>query len=201
MAVKLIGLLGGSFDPVHLAHIALARTALTELSLDQVQLIPAANPWQRDALKASAHHRLSMLQLAIRDEPGLHVNPIELDRGGKTYTVDTIRNLSSEFSYVWILGADQLENFHTWHEWQVIASKVQIAVAERPGATVQAPRELQAHLAKQGRTLLHIPFVPMPVSASEIRHRLAKGLSTADMLDPAVEQYIKQHGLYQQVVS
>lgn len=201
MAVKVIGLLGGSFDPVHLAHVSLAKAALTELSLDQVHMIPAANPWQRGALKASAEHRLAMLQLATRNEPALHINAMEIDRGGKTYTIDTVRSLPSDSQYVWILGADQLENFHTWHEWRDIASLVQIAVAARPGAAIQAPAELQAHLRAQGRTLLHIPFTPMPISASDIRHRLAGGQSTAGMLDPAVAQYIKQHSLYQQVVS
>jgi len=201
MAVKVIGLLGGSFDPVHLAHVSLAKAALTELCLDEVQLIPAANPWQRGALKASAEHRMAMLEIAIRDEPAICVNAIEINRGGKTYTVDTVRSLPKDSEYVWILGADQLENFPTWHEWRDIASLVRIAVAQRPGAAVQAPQELQVHLQNQGRSLLHIPFSPMPVSASEIRQRLAQELSTYGMLDPAVAQYIKQHGLYQQVVS
>lgn len=201
MALSSIGLLGGSFDPVHLAHVALAKAALRELSLDQVQLIPAKAPWQRGDLAASAAHRLAMVELAIQNEPTLVANPVELNRDGKTYTVDTVRNLPPGADYVWILGADQLENFHTWHEWREIAAVVRLAVAQRPGAAAIAPEPLQAYLAELERPLLQIPFSPMPVSASDIRQRLTRGDSTDGMLDPAVAQYIKRHGLYQHNVS
>ncbi|MDH3065661.1 nicotinate (nicotinamide) nucleotide adenylyltransferase [Achromobacter insolitus] len=194
--MKRIGLLGGSFDPVHLAHIALAQNALQSLGLAEVQLIPAANPWQRAALHATAEQRRDMLQLAIADHAGLVVNPIEIERGGATYTIDTLRALPQDARYVWLLGTDQLANFCTWRNWQDIASLVDLAVATRPGTELSAPPALAAHLLSQGRKLLELPFTPMPVSASEIRRRLAQGESTDGMLAAPVAAYIAAHHLY-----
>jgi len=194
--LKRIGLLGGSFDPVHLAHIALAQNALQSLGLAEVQLIPAANPWQRAALHATAEQRRDMLQLAIAGHAGLVVNPIEIERGGATYTIDTLRALPQDARYVWLLGTDQLANFCTWRNWQDIASLVDLAVATRPGTELSAPPALAAHLLSQGRKLQELPFTPMPVSASEIRRRLAQGESTDGMLAAPVAAYIAAHHLY-----
>ncbi|MBO1111211.1 nicotinate (nicotinamide) nucleotide adenylyltransferase [Bordetella petrii] len=194
--MKRIGLLGGSFDPVHLAHLALARAALDELRLDAVQFIPAANPWQRAPLRAAAEHRLRMIELAIDGHPGLSANPIELERGGATYTIDTLRALPADARYAWLLGADQLANFCTWHQWQAIAERVDLAVATRPGAPLAPPAELAAWLAAHRRGLAQLPFAPMAISASDIRSRLARGASTAGLLPPAVARYIARHGLY-----
>lgn len=191
-----IGLLGGSFDPVHNAHVALAHAALRELQLAQVQFIPAANPWQRTPLQAAPEHRLRMITLAIDGQPGLAANPIELERGGATYTIDTLRALPADARYVWLLGADQLANFCTWHQWQDIANQVDLAVATRPGTPLAPPAELAAWLAAHGRALAELPFTPMAVSASDIRARLARGASTEGLLAPQVARYIADHGLY-----
>jgi len=194
--LKRIGLLGGSFDPVHVAHIALAQTALQALGLDEVQLIPAANPWQRAALHATAEQRRDMLQLAIAGHAGLALNPIEIERGGATYTIDTLRALPQDARYVWLLGADQLANFCTWRDWRQIASLVDLAVATRPGTPLSAPPELAEHLRALGRELQELPFAPMPVSASEIRQRLARGESAEGLLAAPVAAYIAAHHLY-----
>lgn len=190
------GLLGGSFDPVHLAHIALARAARQFLELDYVELLPAANPWQRAPLSASGAHRLAMLTIALHNEPGLQVNTLELERGGPSYTIDTLRELPSGPDYYWILGADQLENFCSWRSWRDIAVLARLAVAQRPGSILQAPAALSKHLADIDRPLIHLPFEPTAISATTIRHNLATGMSTAGMLDVAVAQYIQQNGLY-----
>src|SRR5690606_28274201 len=108
LGVKRVGLLGGSFDPVHRAHLALARAALSELELDQVQLIPAGNPWQRAPLRAAGSHRLRMIELAIDGDPRLAANPIELERDGPTYTIDTLKPLPQDATYVGLLGTEQL---------------------------------------------------------------------------------------------
>ncbi|MCV6904153.1 MAG: nicotinate (nicotinamide) nucleotide adenylyltransferase, partial [Achromobacter xylosoxidans] len=188
--MKRIGLLGGSFDPVHVAHVALAENALRALDLAQVQLIPAANPWQRAALHATAEQRRAMLELAIAGRDGLAVNPIELERGGATYTIDTLRALPADARYVWLLGADQLANFCTWQSWRDIASLVDLAVATRPGTPLTPPAELADWLRGQGRELEELPFAPMPVSASQIRERLARGEPTDGLLAPPVAAYI-----------
>lgn len=190
------GLLGGSFDPVHLAHVSLARHALQHLKLDTVTLIPAAQPWQRGALGADPAQRLDMLKIATADEPGLKVSPVEIERGGPTYTIDTVRELSPDHQFYWILGADQLENFCTWKDWQDIVARVHLAVAARPGAALHPPAALQDELARLGRKLDVIPMAPIDLSATDIRERLASGQNIDGMLHPGVAQYIQRHGLY-----
>jgi len=160
-----IGLLGGSFDPVHRAHIALARAAQQALALDQVWLLPAASPWQREPLATSGEHRLRMLELAVAPHA----------------------------------GSDQLRNFCTWCRWQDIVRHVDLAVAQRSDAALEPPLALAQHLQSLGRSLAVIPFTPMDVSASTIRHHLAHGLPVHAWLDPAVMDYIAHHNLYRTV--
>lgn len=190
------GLLGGSFDPVHIAHIALAHNARQSLSLDVVTLIPAARPWQRGSLGASASQRLDMLGLAIKGETGLEVSDVEIRRDGPTYTIDTLRDLPGNREYFWILGADQLENFCTWNAWEDIAARVQLAVAARPGADLITPAALQQHLNSLGRELHILPMPPINLSATLIRERIATGKDIEGMLHPGVAQYIQRHGIY-----
>lgn len=201
MAIKKIGLLGGSFDPVHLGHTRLAETAREALALDELQLLPAANPWQRPELAASAGHRLAMLEIAIAKKSGLAVNPVEIERGGKTYTIDTLEQLPGDARYYWITGADQLANFCSWHRWEEIAARVRLVVAQRPGASAQAPAPLQKVLARENAPLISLPFEATAISATDIRHRLARGLPVDGMLDDAVAQYIRRHGLYKPAAS
>lgn len=197
MAVNRIGLLGGSFDPVHVAHIALAQQAVAALKLDQLQLIPAANPWQRAPLTASPEHRLAMLELACKADPTLHINTSEIKRGGPTYTIDTVRQLPPEAVYYWIIGADQLQNFCTWNDWEGIVQRVELAVAQRPGSPIVAPPPLNDVLLTLNKTLHLIDFPPMSVSATDIRNRLQHKQSTDGLLQPEVAHYIQQHSLYQ----
>lgn len=204
MAVKpgRIGLLGGSFDPVHIAHIALAKVARDTLALDQVQLIPAANPWQRRPLQASAHHRVAMLERATAPYNWLVVNPVEIDRGGDTYTIDTLRNLPLHNHYYWIMGSDQLRNFCTWQSWQEITERVVLAVAHRPGSPPVAPTRLQRYLNVLDRSIVALPFPAMDVSATRIREKLHSGLTPGnDMINDEVMAYISEHGLYQGTAS
>ena len=193
-----IGLLGGSFDPVHCAHLALATAAREALGLDQVQLIPAGQPWQRLPLGASPSQRLEMVNLAIQGHPGLTANPIETDRSGPTYTLETLNALPQGPDYVWILGADQLANFCTWRQWSDIAARVQLVVAQRPGSPLTVPPELAQWLAANQRELTELPFHPLDVSANEIRNRITRGESTSDLIPEVVAQYISEHGLYRQ---
>lgn len=191
-----VGLLGGSFDPVHCAHLLLAQTALENLNLDQVQIIPAGQPWQRPALGASPEHRLNMLRLATKGLDKVEINPIEIQRTGPTYTIDTIEALEQNHTYIWILGSDQLANFCSWRSWQDITQRVQLAVAQRPGSIVTPPLALSQWLQAQSRTLIVMPFEPLNISATAIRQRLALQQSASDLLPEVVEQYIHEHGLY-----
>lgn len=194
--MKKIGLLGGSFDPVHLAHIALANAAYNHVGLDTVELIPAANPWQRAPLAATTQQRLDMLELAVGQSSDLIINPIEIDRGGKTYTLDTLQQLPQGPDYYWIIGADQLANFCSWHGWQAITKLASLVVAQRPGSQLDAPQELASHLNSINRQLIRLPFQPMDISASDIRQQLAAGAPVQGMLDQKVAQYIQENNLY-----
>ena len=203
-AVQRIGLLGGSFDPIHNAHLALARAALAHLDAQAVHLIPAAAPWQREPLMAGAPQRAAMIELAIADQPGLALDRIEIERGGPSYTIDTLRSLASQpraqagkLRYVWILGADQLTNFCTWNDWQGIVALADLAVAARPGNRAEPPAALRHELDRAGSALHRLPMPEMPISSSAIRQRLAAGASVAGLVPPAVLQYIQQHRLYQ----
>lgn len=191
-----VGLLGGSFDPVHKAHILLAETAWRELDLDEVQLIPTGNPWQRAPLQAQAHHRLAMLEHASRQHDWLTINTVEIDRNGPTYTIDTVSQLPDGIDYYWILGSDQLNNFCSWRAWRDIARYVHLAVAGRPGSPDTTPKALGEHLDTLNRTIIRLPFEPQAVSATQIRTLIAQGESADPYLHPAVAAYIQQHQLY-----
>lgn len=191
-----IGLLGGSFDPVHRAHIMLAKAARQKLSLDAVQLIPTGNPWQRAPLQADEHHRLAMLKCAVGQCQWLQVNTVEIDRNGPTYTIDTVNQLPLGIDYYWILGSDQLNNFCTWRAWRDIAQRVHLVVAQRPDSPISVPPPLEEHLRSLSRSIIHLPFRPQAVSATHIRTLLAQGQSADRYLDPAVATYIRQHQLY-----
>ena len=196
MDLKRIGLLGGSFDPIHKAHVALALAAFEQLKLDQVQLLPAAQPWQRNTLGASTEDRLAMAELAAQDHPALHVNPVEILRGGPTYTIDTVRDLPAGTQYYWILGSDQLRNFCSWNDWQEILEYVELAVAQRPGSTLETPRALQAELNRLQRRLHQIDFLPMSISATDIRERVQRGDNISALVPEEVAQYIDKKRLY-----
>lgn len=191
-----IGLLGGSFDPVHRAHLMLAQAAIKALNLDQVQIIPAGQPWQRPPLGASPEHRFNMLRLATQELEKIQLNPIEIDRTGPTYTIETIETLDKKHDYFWILGSDQLANFCTWRQWQDIIEHVELAVAQRPGSVLKPPPLLLELLSAKQQTLFVIPFEPLDISATATRQRVAQHQSTRNLIPEVVEQYIHEHGLY-----
>jgi nicotinate-nucleotide adenylyltransferase len=186
-------LFGGSFDPVHNAHLALAHAALAALSLDQVVFVPAGNPWQRAPLKAGGADRLAMVHLAIADEPRFCVDDCELRREGPTYTIDTLQTLTARrpgMQWVLLLGADQWARLPTWHRWQDIVGQAQIAVAQRGGGVLDTAPEL-------ADVRVHtIPMPQMTISSTQIRARLAGGASVAGLVPDAVAQYIAKHQLY-----
>jgi nicotinate-nucleotide adenylyltransferase len=191
-----IGLFGGTFDPPHNAHMALARAALTELELDEVRWILAGQPWQKARAMTPAPQREAMVRAAIDGEPRFLLDRSELDRQGPSYTLDTVRALQAmqpRAQWFLIIGADQYAGLHTWHSWRELLSLVTLAVANRPGpASGRAPVHAE---------VLRIPHlvVPLPmldVSATEIRERVAQGLQIDAMVPPAVARYIDQHHLY-----
>jgi nicotinate-nucleotide adenylyltransferase len=188
--VKRIGVFGGTFDPPHAAHVALARAALAELQLDEVRWIPAGQPWQKARAVTSALHREAMVRLAIEGEPRFVLDRIELERSGPSYTLDTVRTLAPAGELFLVIGADQYAGLHTWRDWQALLGLVTLAVANRPGPMPAVNPEV-----------LRFPHrvVPLPmldISATEIRDRVARGLPVDSMVPPAVARYIDLHQLY-----
>jgi nicotinate-nucleotide adenylyltransferase len=202
---------GGTFDPVHAGHLQVARAARDELGA-QVHLVPAADPPHRDATGASAVERAHMLVLAIAGEPGLCVDPRELERGGPSYTVDTLRALRAECGpdapLGWIAGDDSFRSLPAWHDWEALFGLAHFVVAVRPDhglddlpgplAAAAAGRWTDDPAALHGRPaggLFRLHFPPRPESASAIRRALAAG-EAPEGLPPAVERYIRITGLY-----
>ena len=135
--MKRVGLFGGSFDPVHNAHVALATVALDQLRLDEVRWIPAGQPWQKTRVLTSGADREAMVRLAIAGEPRFKLDRIELRRQGVTFTLDTVRELvAAEPGTEWflILGQDQYATLHTWRDWRDLVALVTLAIANRPDA-------------------------------------------------------------------
>lgn len=185
-----VGLMGGTFDPIHVGHLAIAVEARRALGLDEVVFVPAGRPWQKAAV-APAADRLAMTHLAVDGVEGCRVSAIEVDREGPTYTVDTLRALHAEDpeAEVWLLlGADALAGLESWREPDEIARLARIAVAARSG---NAPR---ADAVGAAVTVLQLE--PVEVSSREIRARLARGESVQGLVPAEVEAYIRAHGLY-----
>jgi nicotinate-nucleotide adenylyltransferase len=205
-ATSAIGMLGGTFDPVHVAHVAVAQAARGELGLDEVVLVPAGLPPHKlGVAMAPAADRLAMVELAIDGEEGLSAGRIEIDRPGPSWTVDTVTGLldagrarGREIDLTIILSADAFAGLPTWHEPDRLVRLARIAVAPRPG---QAPPSIEALPAELRRAAAGITILRGPnldVSSTEIRRRVAEGRSIDGLVAPAVARYIEAHHLYRQ---
>ena len=198
-----IGILGGSFDPVHNTHLALAGVALQHLKLDQLLWVPVGQPWQKSRQLARAADRAAMVALAIALEPRFKLESCELLRTGPSYTVDTVRELraragdANDASDHWflIIGQDQFAQFHTWHGWEDLVRMVTLAVANRAGDAPHSNPEVAAAMGASA-SVIELPLPPSNVSATGVRQRVALGQDIAAMVPPAVASYIERHGLY-----
>ena len=186
--MRRIGLFGGSFDPVHNAHLALARAALRDAALDELRWIPAGQPWQKTRAVTAAGHREAMVALAIAGEPRFVLDPVELQRPGPSYMIDTVRELQAAqpgAQWFLIVGQDQQAGLPSWHGAEELRRLVTLAVAGRPGAP-QADQPAGC--------VIEMP--PTTLSSTEVRARCADGLPIDQMVPAQVARYIDQHGLY-----
>lgn len=211
-ALRPLGLLGGTFDPVHKAHLALAHAAMDELGLSGVRWIPSGRPGHRAVPGTSAEHRIAMLKLALSGEPRFELDATDALSPATTYTVNTLARLREELGaqlpLVFIIGADQLVALDTWRDWRRLFDATHFAVAERPGYPLERSRlsaELAAELAareavsmdkRAAGSLVHFRLPPHRISSSAIRAALASGQSPVDALPAAVLDYIQSHHLY-----
>lgn len=205
-------LYGGTFDPVHAGHLAVARAARAALGAE-VAFLPAADPPHRSAPGASALQRARMLELAILGEPGFRVDRRELERAGPSYTVDTLREVRAEAGpaapLAWLVGADAFRGLPTWRDWPDLLALAHFVVAVRPGHDLESlPTELaEACAGRWAGAPADLDRVPSgsvfrlamplhPASATELRERLRTGRGDDGWLAPAVRDYIAARGLY-----
>jgi nicotinate-nucleotide adenylyltransferase len=193
-----IGILGGTFDPIHVGHIAAAHVAMDCARLDRVLFIPSATPPHRVPAEADAMQRLTMSRLAVADEKRFEVSDVEVRRGGKSFTSDTVRELKRAFpddELFLILGWDAARLFATWHEPDRIRAEASVIVIGRPGTQAPTAADLEGSGLDPDRTVLCLGGTP-DISGSELRESLARGEPVGDCLPPAVERYIAEHRLY-----
>jgi nicotinate-nucleotide adenylyltransferase len=194
-----LGIFGGSFDPVHLGHLALARACQQQASLDEVWFTPVAiQPLKHSGPKASDAQRIEMLRLATRSEPSWRVCTMETDRGGFSYSVDTLRQIHEELpetALFFLIGADTLRDVSRWKEPEELFRLATPLVVRRPGETEPNLGKL-VNLCSADTQPQQIELPLIDVSSSEIRRRVAAG-EPIDRLVPAdVDDYINRHGLY-----
>ena len=192
-----IGILGGTFDPVHNAHLLLAEQAREQLALDQVLFIPAGEPWRKSGRAiAPAEHRLAMLKLAVAGNGAFAISDVELRQEGPSYTADTLAALAGERlddAFWFILGADALADLPNWHEPERIVQHATLAVAPRETQEVNAAAVNVPGLADR-LAIFNCPAVE--ISSTDVRARVAAGRSVRYLVPDAVAAYIEQHGLY-----
>ena len=180
-----VGVFGGTFDPVHVGHLAIANAALDELGLGRVYFVPARrSPLKQEGPIAGPEDRLAMLEAATTGEPRFRVSAVELDRKGPSFTVDTLEAMRGEGELFLILGSDAYADFEEWREPERIRSLATIVLAARPGAP-NAP---------SGVRMLDSPL--MDISSRELRARAARGRSLRYLVPEGVLRYIEEHGLY-----
>jgi nicotinate-nucleotide adenylyltransferase len=215
--VKLLACYGGSFDPVHLGHLAIARAVRDQLDAE-VALVPAADPPHKTHTHADARARADMLELAIAGEPGLRVDRRELLRDGPSYTVDTLRMIRAEQGpyrpIAWVVGGDSLLQLDRWHRWKELFAHGHVLAVERPGAPLDAAtvervantvhrgiefrRRAPPALADApagGYAVLALPEL-REESSTEVRRRIAAGEDWEGLVPPAVAAHIRREGLY-----
>lgn len=197
-----LGILGGTFDPVHIGHLLIAELAREALQLERVLFVPAGDPpHKQDQEKTPAHHRREMVELALIDNPYFNVSTVDLDRSGPHYSVDTVTLIRAEYALpaencFFIIGGDSLDDLPIWHNPDKLISLCRLAVLHRPGyrPDMAALEQTIPNLSNQ------IDWIPMEtaidVASSTIRARVAGGRSIRYQVPESVRNYINQHGLY-----
>ncbi|MFZ9858181.1 MAG: nicotinate (nicotinamide) nucleotide adenylyltransferase [Roseiflexaceae bacterium] len=191
-----IGIFGGTFDPIHRGHVAIAQTAMAHLRLDQLILIPSNTPPHRPAPMATPQQRLAMCQLVDESIPHTYVSDIELKRNGPSYTIDTLRALAQPHQRLTlILGADAALLLPQWYQADQLTIYADIAIMTRIGTTIDTAALIIQLPSLAGHMHL-IPWPGMEVSSTRIRQRCGNNQPIDDLVTPAVAAYIAHHGLY-----
>ena len=196
-----LGVLGGTFDPIHNGHLAVGDEVRSRLKLDEILFVPAGQPWLKAGKPlAKAEHRLEMVRLAIADRAYCKVSTMEIDRGGLSYTVDTIAQLRGELGegddLVFILGWDSLAELTEWREPERIIRLCQLVAVPRPGYPRPDLSDLEKSIPGLSERVTVLDKPEVDISASGIRERVERGQSISGLVPEAVERYIREKGLY-----
>lgn len=194
-SARRIGVFGGTFDPPHLGHLVAASEAAFECRLDEVVFVPAGDPWQKAHVRVTdAPARLEMTRLAIGADPLFRVSTCDIDREGATYAVDTVADVRAEYDgpveLFFIIGADSLENLHTWHRVEELVKAVKFIALNRPG---HSRREVDTSFG------IDVEFIDMPgvdLSSTECRQRVRDGQPVRYLVPDAVAAFIEDRGMY-----
>lgn len=198
---KRIGIMGGTFNPIHIGHLMVAERAYEQFELDKVLIMPTNNPPHKpDASIASDFNRCAMVELAIDDNPHFEISLIEINRQGITYTSDTLKELTEKHPHTewyFILGGDSLASIEKWREPEVIFRLATVLVAVRDEYNADKMMKQKEHLEKKFSAKIELLNAPnVQISSTEIRERLKSNLSCKYMLPTLVEGYIENHKLY-----
>lgn len=199
--IQRLGILGGTFDPIHHGHLVAAGEAHHQLGLDRILIVPAGTPPHKpDRPISPAHHRLRMIELAIAGKPHFVLSRVDVDRPGPSYTVDTLKLLRAEWGpnprFFFIEGADSLTEIQTWYQPQHLIELCELAAVERPGVEIDLPA-LEKQLPGLASRIHWVHMPRLEISSSDIRARTREGRPISFLVPPAVEAYILNHGLYQ----
>ncbi|MBN1379528.1 MAG: nicotinate-nucleotide adenylyltransferase [Gammaproteobacteria bacterium] len=208
---RFIGLLGGTFDPIHYGHLQPARLAKQQLGFDELRLLPCHLPVHRDQPTASAQQRVQMLELALKEFPELILDMRELKRNSPSYSFDTLNTLHAECPdarFCWLLGLDAFRDFNHWYRWRQVLSLTNLLVIQRPGWSLDLADELeellQRHRVDDIQTLRQSPAGAVliyelnapDISSTQIRERLARSESIQGLLPKAVEEWLAKNPVY-----
>ena len=188
-----IGIFGGTFDPIHTAHLEVAESVRQALGLDRMLLVVANQPWQKEDGRTltAAEDRYAMVEAAVEGRPGLEPCRLEIDRGGPSYTIDTVRQLKESYpgaELILVVGSDVVPGLTTWREEPALRDEVTLAVVGRPGVPPVVP--------PPGWRVVNVPVAPFDVSSTELRRRLEAGGAVQGLVPEAVVRCIRQRGLY-----
>ena len=196
-----IGILGGTFDPVHLGHLIIAEEVRSNVGLDKILFVPAGVPWMRENEGVSAgKHRLNMVDLAVKSNPHFESSSIEIDRQGVTYTADTLETLREDLDHEvelsFIMGMDVLEKFHLWKSPETVVELCSLVIVNRPGNQAVDVNEVVKKYPEAGAKLRIINVPRMEISSSEIRERVRQKKSLKYLVSEEVIEYIDKNNLY-----
>jgi len=200
---RVVGVLGGTFDPIHLGHLAAAEDARVQLDLDEILFVPNnVPPHKQNQAVTPSQHRVRMVELAIADNSNFRLCTIELQRPGPSFTLDTLRLLRREYGgdarLVFLTGCDSLHGLHTWHQPDVLLDEFGIVLLDRPTDGEIDWVQLESRFPKIRRQTRIVPIPLLDISSHDLRQRARKGLPIRYYVTPPVEKYILETGLYYQ---